>query len=84
MKCKCPKCGYEFQTKGNTQKILESIRKGDMKISDLSKEINISRPSVYHHIEKLRQQGLIEEYFKDTKGKPHFIRIKNNGLIYRK
>ena len=77
MKCKCPKCGFEFQTKGNTMKMLERLRKKDMKISDLSKELNISRPAIYHHIEKLKEQGLIKEYFKDTKGKPHFVGVKD-------
>lgn len=78
MKCRCPECGYEFQTKGNTEKMFNMLKKKDMKISNLSKELNISRPAVYHHITKLRKQGLIKEYFKNTKGKPHFIGIKDS------
>lgn len=76
MKCKCPKCGFEFITKGITFRVLKCLKNGDMNISMISKELNIARPSVYYHINKLKEQGLIKEYFKDTKGKPHFI-----GLI---
>jgi len=78
MKCRCPKCGFEFFTKGNTIKILERLKKGDAKISDLANELNLSRPSIYYHIKKLRKKGLIKEYFKKIKGRPHFIRLKEN------
>jgi len=77
MKCICPKCNYKFLTKGNDLKLLEVLKKeGTLKISNIAKKLELSRPSVYHHLNNLEKRKLIKLFKReDLKGKPVFIRL---------
>ena len=40
--------------------ILELLRKKDMTAGDIAEEFNISKPSISHHLDLLKQAGLVE------------------------
>lgn len=80
MKCRCPKCNHEFLSKGNDIKILDLLKKKVYQISEICQKLNLSRPAVYHHLERLKKQGLIKTYHikiesKQLKGNPLFIKL---------
>jgi len=51
--------------------------KGKMTKSQLAKELNVSRPTIYHHLGILKERDLIKEYEPDSnrKGSPVFVSI---------
>ena len=40
--------------------ILEMLRKGEMTAGDIADKFNISKPSISHHLDLLKQAGLVE------------------------
>lgn len=42
------------------RKILELLRKNDMTAGDIADEFDISKPSISHHLDLLKQAGLVE------------------------
>lgn len=42
------------------RKILELLRSKDMTAGDIADEFNISKPSISHHLDLLKQAGLVE------------------------
>ncbi len=42
------------------RKILELLRPKDMTAGDIADEFNISKPSISHHLDLLKQAGLVE------------------------
>jgi ArsR family transcriptional regulator len=42
------------------RKILELLRINDMTAGDIADEFNISKPSISHHLDLLKQAGLVE------------------------
>lgn len=45
----------------NTRReILELLKKGDMTAGDIADHFNISKPSISHHLDLLKQAGLVE------------------------
>ena len=42
------------------RRILELLRKKDMTAGDIADEFNISKPSISHHLDLLKQAGLVE------------------------
>ena len=42
------------------RKILELLQKKDMTAGDIADEFTISRPSISHHLDLLKQAGLVE------------------------
>ncbi|MEO6454910.1 MAG: autorepressor SdpR family transcription factor [Ginsengibacter sp.] len=42
------------------RKILEMLQKKDMTAGDIADEFNISKPSISHHLDLLKQAGLVE------------------------
>ena len=40
--------------------IVELLKGGDMTAGDIADEFNISRPSISHHLDLLKQAGLVE------------------------
>lgn len=42
------------------RKILELLRAKDMTAGDIADEFNISKPSISHHLDLLKQAGLVE------------------------
>lgn len=42
------------------REILELLGKGDMSAGDIAEKFNISKPSISHHLDLLRQAGLVE------------------------
>ena len=40
--------------------ILEMLRKGEMTAGDIADQFNISKPSISHHLDILKQAGLVE------------------------
>jgi ArsR family transcriptional regulator len=42
------------------RKILELLKKKDMTAGDIADEFNISKPSISHHLDLLKQAGLLE------------------------
>lgn len=76
LRCRCPKCNHVFFTNSNKRKIIDMLEIKDMKIIDLCKELSISRAAIYHHIENLKKEDIIKEYFTKGKGKPHYISLK--------
>ena len=42
------------------RKILELLQKKDMAAGDIADEFNISKPSISHHLDLLKQAGLVE------------------------
>ncbi|MBA2250196.1 MAG: winged helix-turn-helix transcriptional regulator [Chitinophagaceae bacterium] len=42
------------------RKILELLRKKDMTAGDIANEFDISKPSISHHLDLLKQAGLVQ------------------------
>lgn len=42
------------------RKILELLRERDMTAGDIADQFNISKPSISHHLDLLKQAGLVE------------------------
>ena len=42
------------------REILEMLRKGDMTAGEIASEFSISKPSISHHLDLLKQSGLVE------------------------
>jgi ArsR family transcriptional regulator, arsenate/arsenite/antimonite-responsive transcriptional repressor len=42
------------------REILELLRKGDLSAGDIADQFDISKPSISHHLDLLRQAGLVE------------------------
>jgi DNA-binding transcriptional ArsR family regulator len=42
------------------REILEMLRKKDMTAGDIADRFNISKPSISHHLDLLKQAGLVE------------------------
>lgn len=42
------------------RKILELLQKKDMTAGDIAETFNISKPSISHHLDLLKQAGLVE------------------------
>jgi ArsR family transcriptional regulator, arsenate/arsenite/antimonite-responsive transcriptional repressor len=42
------------------RKILEMLQKKDMTAGDIAEGFNISKPSISHHLDLLKQAGLVE------------------------
>lgn len=42
------------------RKILELLREKDMTAGDIADQFNISKPSISHHLDLLKQAGLVE------------------------
>jgi ArsR family transcriptional regulator len=40
--------------------ILEMLRKGEMTAGDIADQFHISKPSISHHLDLLKQAGLVE------------------------
>jgi len=54
-------------------KIIKALAKGEKYVSELAKEIGISRPLLYMHLSKLEKAGLIKTYIKYF-DKPPYVR----------
>jgi DNA-binding transcriptional ArsR family regulator len=44
---------------GTRREILELLKKGDLTAGDIADQFNISKPSISHHLDILRQAGLV-------------------------
>ena len=42
------------------RKILEMLKENDMTAGEIADEFNISKPSISHHLDLLKQAGLVE------------------------
>lgn len=42
------------------REILELLKKGDLTAGEIADRFNISKPSISHHLDLLRQAGLVE------------------------
>ncbi|MBA2328271.1 MAG: autorepressor SdpR family transcription factor [Chitinophagaceae bacterium] len=42
------------------REILEMLRAGDMTAGEIADQFNISKPSISHHLDLLKQAGLVE------------------------
>jgi ArsR family transcriptional regulator, arsenate/arsenite/antimonite-responsive transcriptional repressor len=42
------------------REILEMLRKGDKTAGEIADQFNISKPSISHHLDLLKQAGLVE------------------------
>jgi ArsR family transcriptional regulator, arsenate/arsenite/antimonite-responsive transcriptional repressor len=42
------------------REILELLRKGDLSAGDIADQFDMSKPSISHHLDLLRQAGLVE------------------------
>jgi DNA-binding transcriptional ArsR family regulator len=42
------------------REILELLRKGDLTAGEIADQFNISKPSISHHLDLLKQAGLVE------------------------
>jgi DNA-binding transcriptional ArsR family regulator len=90
MKCRCPKCGFEFINHGGDIIIINILReKGKINIQELSKQSRLARPSVYYHLMNLKSRGLIRMYKADRingkllKGNPTFIELIKQKIKLR-
>lgn len=45
---------------GTRRSILELLRKKDLTAGEIAEQFNISKPSISHHLDLLKQAGLIE------------------------
>ncbi|MHA1616018.1 MAG: ArsR/SmtB family transcription factor [Candidatus Njordarchaeales archaeon] len=64
-------------------RILKILSMGDKYISELARELNISRPLLYMHLSKLNKVGLVEMYIKHSDEPPYvkrFVRAKKYML----
>ncbi|MGQ4890979.1 MAG: ArsR/SmtB family transcription factor [Candidatus Njordarchaeia archaeon] len=60
-------------------KILKSLLKGEKFVSELAKDIGISRPLLYLHLNKLEKAGLVETYVKNFPTPPYakkYVRLR--------
>lgn len=44
---------------GTRREILELLKKGDLTAGDIADQFNISKPSISHHLDLLKQAGLV-------------------------
>ena len=58
------------------RKILELLQKKDMAAGDIADEFNISKPSISHHLDLLKQAGLVEAVKEGQ-----FIYYSNNNTV---
>jgi len=42
------------------REIIELLKKGDMTAGDIAGQFNITKPSISHHLDLLKQAGLVE------------------------
>jgi len=42
------------------RRILELLKKNDMTAGEIAEEFNISKPSISHHLDLLKQAGIVE------------------------
>ena len=42
------------------REILELLKKGDLSAGEIADQFNISKPSISHHLDLLKQAGLVE------------------------
>ena len=59
------------------QKILQLLRKGDITPSDILKKIDVSQPTLSHHLDILKRAGLV-----DTERKGQFIKYSINLSVF--
>jgi len=59
------------------QKILELLRKGDLTPSDILKKIDVSQPTLSHHLDILKRAGLV-----DSERAGQFIRYSINLSVF--
>ncbi len=60
-------------------KILKLLSKGDKYISEIARELEISRPLLYMHLNKLSKAGLVEMYIQHSDEPPYvrrYVRAK--------
>ena len=43
----------------NRQKILEALRKSELPVSEIAKDLNITLPTLSHHLDILRRSNLV-------------------------
>ena len=60
-------------------RIIAILSKGEKFVSELAKELNISRPLLYLHLNKLEKAGIVETYVKNFPEPPYvkrFVKLK--------
>jgi len=60
--------------------IIKTLKEGEKYISELAKEIGISRPLLYMHLAKLEKAGIVSTYIKYFDKPPYvrkFVKAKN-------
>jgi len=65
-------------------KIIKLLGKGEKYISELARQIGISRPLLYMHLAKLEKAGMITTYIKYFEEPPYvrkFVKAKNVKFI---
>ncbi len=65
-------------------KILKVLSKGERYITELAKDLEISRPLLYMHLSKLEKAGLISTYIKHFDSPPYvrkFVKAKKIKLV---
>ena len=50
---------FQALTDENRQKILDLLKKKEMAVSDIGSNLNITLPTLYHHLDILKRAGLI-------------------------
>ena len=58
------------------RKILDLLKEGDMNAGEIADEFNISKPSISHHLDLLKQAGLIS-----SEKKGQFVEYSLNTSI---
>lgn len=65
-------------------KIIKFLHKGEKYISELAREMGISRPLLYMHLAKLEKAGIVSTYIKYFDKPPYvrkFVKAKNIKAI---
>jgi len=74
MKCKCPKCGYQYcRREFNDNKLIKFCKKEEKTSRQIAEHLGIAVKNVIVRLDRLEQKGFIAVK-RSGKGKPHFIR----------
>ena len=82
---KCEKCGHIEINNKNRKKILKLLCNGNLKISDIQKELKVSYPTIWTHISILEKNKFVKLTKKEKEaGKPVYVSLIINESKGRK
>ena len=62
-------------------KIIKTLNSKSMRVTDLSKEIDLSKPTIHEHLKKLEESGLVEKQKQGEKWIYYSLTDKSKSLL---